>query len=170
MTDQHPSTQTAAIPRDEPRPGSEITTIRYTLRRLGMAGSLARIGNHQQARELCATVIFETQPLIVARADLLRATMHALLLASGFTLLSRLITAMGGRNVQIMVQKNQTGSIAPPQCREEAGRTVYELDARWLHRLAQDDQYLLDWCDRLMAPRQAVPQATTATEHHLAFA
>jgi hypothetical protein len=169
MIQQQFQTQSDAFPRGTPGYCSEITTARYTLRRLGMAVSLARIGNNQQARELCATILFETQPLIVSRADLLRATVHALLLAGGFTLLSRLIMAMGGGEVKLVVSETQVGPVAPPQRRQDSARTVYELDARWLHRLLPDDEHLQQWCESLMAPRHSRTVTSTAApiDHHL---
>jgi hypothetical protein len=169
MTDHPFQMHSDAFHSGTPGYCSEITTVRYALRRLGMAVSLARVGNNQQARELCATIIFEMQPIIVARPDLLQATIHALLSAGGFTLLSRLITAMGRREVKVAVSEIATGPIAPPQCRQDAGRTVYELDPRWLHRLLPDDRYLQQWCEGLMAPRRSRTIAPVAApiEHHL---
>ncbi|MGA3397973.1 MAG: hypothetical protein ABSC95_02035 [Acetobacteraceae bacterium] len=118
---------------------------------LDAAAALARTGDRQRAREHCAAVIFEAQPLIAAQAELLRAALYALLTAHGFRLLSRLVLAMSGTTLQVEVLPACAGPIAPPRQREEPGRTIYTLDPRWLDRLSPDDMFLRHWCDALVA-------------------
>jgi hypothetical protein len=122
-----------------------------TARTLAEIADLARNGEYQQAREGCAAVVFGLQPLIAARPDLLQATLRVLLLARGFRLLSRLVMAVSGRHVTVLLLPPTAGPVASPQPRETGGQTVYELDPRSLDRLASDDAVLRDWCAMLMA-------------------
>ena len=89
--------------------------------------------------------------MIAARADLLRATLYALLLARGFGLLSRLVLATSGRSVKLLLLPQCSGPVASPQSREEPGRTIHLLDPRWLDRLSPDDMLLRHWCDAIIA-------------------
>lgn len=136
---------------------------------LDAAAALARTGNRLRARELCASVLFEMQPIIAARAGLLRAALHALLLAHGCNLLSRMVLAMSGRSVQLVLLRDCAGPIAPPRSREEPGRTIYALDERWIDRLSPDDMFFRQWCDALFAQRheQADLPAAAHTVRHL---
>ena len=140
---------------------------RATLR---AAVASARAGDRQRARELCAAVVFESQPLIAARADLLRAAFHALLVARGFKLLSRLALAISGRGIQLIELSDRAGPVAPPRRREEAGCAIYTLDPRWLDRLSPNDMFLRLWCDTLVAQRHtiAAPVAAAPVPRRLA--
>ena len=89
MPDQQAEKRTRALLPSGPRPGSEEAMAAAARAALDAAAALARAGDRQRARELCAAVLFEAQPMIAARADLLRATLYALLTAHGFKLLSR---------------------------------------------------------------------------------
>jgi hypothetical protein len=129
---------------------------------LDAAAALARAGDRQRARELCAAVLFEAQPMIAARADLLRATLYALLTAHGFKLLSRVLLAMTGRAVHVALLPMCDGPIAAPLSREEPGRTVYTLDPRWLERLSLDDMLLRHWSDALITRRPGQVDLTGA--------
>ncbi|HVC63527.1 MAG TPA: hypothetical protein VND19_24575 [Acetobacteraceae bacterium] len=132
------------------------------------AAALARAGDCQRARELCAAVVFEMQPIIAAHAELLRAALHALLTVRGFRLLSRMVTAISGRSVHVVMLPG-AGPIAPPRRREEAGRTIYILDPRWLDRLSRDDMYVRHWCNALITQRHGHPNrsATAHARRHL---
>ncbi len=135
---------------------------------LDAAAALARSGNCQRARELCAAVAFEAQPLIATRADLLRSMVYALLAARGFRLLSRVALAVSGRTVQVILLPECGGPIAPPYQMEQSGRTIYALDPRWLDRLSPDDIFLRRWCDALIPRRQSpatAPGVAPASRH-----
>lgn len=118
---------------------------------LTTAVALARAGDCRSARHLCATVVLEAQPIIAARKELLAVALHALLIAEGFRLLSRVVMAVSGRSVQAILLPEDAGPIAPPLVREEPWRVTYVLHPRWLARLAPDDVFLRHWCDMLSA-------------------
>jgi hypothetical protein len=130
---------------------------RAALAALNTAVRLARAGDCHGARELCATVVLEAQPIIAARKELLRAALHALLVAHGFKLLSRVVMAVSGRRLQVIVLPEEAGPIAPPRARQEPRRTTYALDPRWLARLSPDDMFLRHWCDALTAREPGRP-------------
>ena len=118
------------------------------------AGALARSGDRQRAREVCAAVLFEMQPIIAARTDLLRPALYALLMAHGFRLLSRVALAMSGVATQVVLRQDWTGPVAQPQRTQTAGRTIYVLDPRWLDQLLPDDMFLRQWSDALAARKR----------------
>jgi hypothetical protein len=145
---------------DDQRPGSKLaleTAARTTLRR---AVGLARAGDCQRARELCAAVVFAIQPLIVAREELLRITLHALLVARGFKQLSRLVASMSGTDVKITLMKSRGGGAAPTCHTEPRGPIVYNVDPRWLAELSPDDVFLRRWSDALAKRRYDHPDTT----------
>jgi len=100
--------------------------------------------------------VLDAQPLIAARKELLAVTLHALLVAEGFKLLSSVVMAVSGRSVRVILLPEDAGPIAPPLVREEPWRTTYVLDSRWLVLLAPDDIFLRHWCDAL-TPREPGP-------------
>jgi hypothetical protein len=156
------------FPLSNARPSSAEALADTAHAALDAAVALARTGNRQQAREICAAVIFEAQPMIAAHADLLRATVYVLLLAHAFGLLARLVGATSGRNVTVTLLPQCNGPIAPPHRRDELGRTNYMLDSRWLDRLSPDDMLLRHLCDALIARRYGQPgrpDATSASRH-----
>jgi hypothetical protein len=168
MQDQQTEKRTQALLPGNIRPWSEHATMHSARGALDTAVALARTGDRQGAREICAAVLFDAQPLIAARPELLRATVCALLAAHGFRLLSRLVLALSGRNVQVGLLPEQSGQIASPQCREEAGRTIYAVDPRWPERVAPDDMLLHHWCDALIARRPSrakLPDRAPAARH-----
>lgn len=124
---------------------------RAALRALEQAVGLARAGDLQRARELCAAVVFDMQPLLARRPALLRAVLHAALVARGFTFVSRLVLAISGRSVRVVPATGDVGAIALPRSRAGAGGTVYEVDTRWVERVAADDTSMRQWCDAIMA-------------------
>jgi hypothetical protein len=123
---------------------------------LTTAVALARAGDCRGARQVCAAVVLDAQPLIAARKELLAVTLHALLVAEGFKLLSSVVMAVSGRSVRVILLPEDAGPIAPPLVREEPWRTTYVLDSRWLALLAPDDIFLRHWCDAL-TPREPGP-------------
>jgi hypothetical protein len=149
-------------------PDSELADQAAALETLRTAVDLAEAGNYQRARELCAAVIFDIQPLIAASRELLRITLHALLLARGFKLLSRLVMAVSGSDVQVTLAPDQKGYAAPPRRGETAGRTVYFLDPNWLARLSPNDLFLQSWSDALAGRRPSHSAAEPARHLELA--
>jgi len=126
------------------------------------AVALARAGDCRGARHLCASVVLEAQPIIAARKELLAVALHALLVAQGFRLLSRLVMAMSGRSVHVVLLPEDAGQIAPPHVREEPRQTTYVLDPRWLARLAPDDIFLRHWCEALCVREAGLPVVADA--------
>jgi hypothetical protein len=148
---------------------SDDAVVDAVLHALDLAVALARAGNCERARELCASVFFEAQPTIAARADLLRYVLHALLAARGFKLLSRVVLAVSGRSVQVVILPDEAGHVAPPRIWQEPRHTVYALDPRWLCELSPDDSFLRHWCETLTAQKTAGRQhaGATAVQRHL---
>jgi hypothetical protein len=113
--------------------------------------AVASAGDRQGARELCAATLFEMQPLLPRNRELLRSLLHALVVSHGFKLLSRLVMALTGRRLRILLLANPEGAIGPPRCQEEMTDTICPIDPRWLVRLTADDPFLRRWCEALMA-------------------
>jgi hypothetical protein len=118
---------------------------------LRTAMDLALCGDREHARELCATVIFEVQPIIARREDLRRAVVHALLVVHAFKLLSRLFRALSGRGLHIVLRPDQHGSIASPSCYEEPRDINCTFDPRWVARLSAEDPFVDRLCGMLVA-------------------
>ena len=136
------------------RSESVIETERAALEAFDDAVALAREGDFQSARQLCVVVVFLIQPLLPSRAALLKATLHALLVSHGFSLLSRVVTAMNGRKVDVTMLPECIGKVEEPRRNEEARRTDLLVDPRWLARLSPEDGFLRDWCDTLAGGTQ----------------
>jgi len=135
---------------------------------LSAAVELAHAGDCQRARELCAAAIFEVQPLIAASKELLRVTLHALLVARGFKLISRLVRALSGLEVRMILMPQREGHGAAPQRGERAGCVIYTLDPDWLCRLSPNDVFLRSWSDALADQRRA--HSTVKPARHLELA
>lgn len=131
---------------------------------------LALAGNCQEARELCSTVIFESQPLIAADAELLRITLYALFLCRGFKMLSRLVMAVSGTDVLVKVMPDDEGYGAPPRRTRTAGRVVYFVDAKWLVQLSPNDIFLETWSRALVGERHDRPMGMVDHSRHLELA
>jgi hypothetical protein len=116
---------------------------------LGQAIASAQAGDHQRGRELCASVLFEIQPLLARRKALLRATVLALLVSQGFKLLTRVVVALSGQSIRVVLKLDSSGQMVPPRCHEEPQETIYTIDPRWLTRLTDEDAFLRGWCDAL---------------------
>ena len=116
----------------------------------------ARHGDRRRARERCAAVIFQAQPLIAARPVLLRATLHALLAAGQFRLLARLIGAISGRRIELVLLPANADAIGLPRAREGPRHTTYTLDPHWLERLSPDDIFVRHLCNLALPARDAV--------------
>jgi hypothetical protein len=135
------------------RPGSGEAMAIAVRAALDAAVALVRRGDRQGAREHCAAIVFDAQPLIAARPELLRGMLYALLMAHGFRLLSRVVLAMTGKAVHVALLPVATGPIASPRAQLEPGRTIYTLDPRWLALLSPDDAGFRQWCDALTGQR-----------------
>ena len=151
MAEQRPDVRPPAPWPSGSRPNSGDAMAGAVRATLTAAVALARAGDCRGARQLCASVVLDAQPMIAARKELLVVALHALLVAQGFRLLSGVVMAVSGRGVQVIVLPEQAGPIAPPHVREEPLRTTYVLDPRWLDRLSPDDVFLRHWCDVLTA-------------------
>jgi hypothetical protein len=151
--------------RDGSRSGSELETERMALETLEDAIALAREGHLQSARQLCVVVVFLLQPSIASRPVLLKATLRALLVARGFSLMSRLLVAINGRGVDVTMLPACIGRIEAPRRHEETRRTVLLVDPRWLDQLPPTDPFLDEWCDALIAGvSRGLEQRTRWTE------
>jgi hypothetical protein len=137
--------------REELPPALDIGTEPAALAALDAAVTLAREGDYLAARRICATVVFHAQPSIAAQPALLRAALHALLVAHGFRLLSRVIIAITGSRVDVTLLPECTGEIEAPRRHDEPRRTAFLIDPRWLDKLSPDDQFLTGWCEELTA-------------------
>jgi hypothetical protein len=151
MPDQQSEQRIRALWRGSPYPNSEEATADTVQAALDAVVALARTANRQRAREICAAIVFDAQPIIAARTDLLRATVHALLIAQAFRLLSRVVLAISGRTVKVVLLLQCPGPIAPPRSIQEPERTIYAVDPRWVDRLSPNDMFLRHWCDALSA-------------------
>jgi hypothetical protein len=149
MAEQRPDVLPAVCWPSGPRPGTGDAMVGAVQAALATAAALARAGDYRGARQLCAEVVLDAQPIIAARRELLAAALHALLLAQGFRLLSGLVRAVGGRDVRVVLLPEAGGPVAPPCVRERLGGTTWVLDGRWLDRLSPDDAFLRHWCDAL---------------------
>ncbi len=139
-------------------PGDEAAA-RATLR---LAVGLARTGDGRRARDLCAAVVFHAQPLIAAREELRRLTLHALLVARGFRLLSRLVRAIGGSDVEIVLLPHHGAGTAPVCRAGPRGRTTYFVHPGWLARLSPDDAFVRSWSEALAWGDCRHPDASVA--------
>ncbi|MEJ0016896.1 MAG: hypothetical protein WDN25_10045 [Acetobacteraceae bacterium] len=143
------------LPPDEPARSIVARSI------LAAAVTIARAGDPQTGRERCATVMFELLPVLARRQDLLVPLLHTLLVCHGFRLAARLVMAMSGRRLRIMLRADAEGPVGPPHCQEEPWEVICPIDPRWLERLRVDDPYLRRWGEALAAGR-GLPAETPA--------
>jgi hypothetical protein len=132
----------------------DLATEASILAALQDAVALARRGDSQGARERSAALISQAQPLIAASPVLLRAALHALLVARQFRLLTRLIGAISGRRIELLLLPADADPIGLPRAREAPRQTTYTLDPHWLERLSPDDIFVRRLCN-LALPVQA---------------
>src|SRR5271156_3972944 len=149
MVHPRPENPDDAFCHDDLRPASSVGTEHAALAALTAAVAVARDGNYLAARRICATVVFHAQPTISARPALLRATLHALLVAHGFRLLSRVVLAVTGIHVDVTLLPECGGEVEKPRRHDEPRRIALLVDPRWLDDLSPDDQFLEAWCDEL---------------------
>lgn len=131
------------------RPTAEAARAEAAMATLRRAIAMARAGDHQHGRELCASVLFEIQPMLARHRMLLRTAVCALLMSQGFKLLTRVAVALSGRRIRIVLMVGGAGRATPPRCQDEAGETVFTVDPRWLAQLSVEDAFLQGWCDSL---------------------
>jgi len=116
--------------------GSETKTDDDTLKALHAAVVVSRSDNRFRARQLCATIIFESQYFVASRKTLLRAMLCALLVAHGFRMLSRFVLASYGLSVRISLVPDGTGQ---PRIQLGPGQVRMVVNQRWLDELSPDD-------------------------------
>ena len=131
------------------RPNAEASRAEAAMATLRRAIAAARAGDHQEGRELCASVLFEIQPMLARHRTLLRTAVCALLISQGFKLLARVAVALSGRRIRFVLWLGRAGRIAPPRCQDEANETIFTIDPRWLAQLSVEDSFLQGWCDSL---------------------
>lgn len=131
------------------RPTAEAARVEAAMTILQQAITAARAGDHQYGRELCASVLFDVQPILGRHKTLLRTAVCALLMSQGFKLLTRIVVALSGRRVRVVLWLGDAGRIAPPHCQDEAHETIVTVDPRWLAQLSVEDSFLQGWCDAL---------------------
>jgi hypothetical protein len=114
----------ATARQSPPRPLATDDAADSIRRDLTMIRTLAGASEYQQARELCATLLADQQPLISRQPELLRETFITLIAIRGFQQLSRLAMAASGVEVRVAAR---AGARLPPslECREEFGREVF---------------------------------------------
>lgn len=151
MSEQSLSLYERDFPAPATRPGSTDEMEKIVLLALNSAISYADVGDFHRARELCAAVIFENQPLIAVRRDLLHRTFQALVLARGFGLLSRLVMAISGGDVQVAVLPDGAPAAIAPTRSAGNGRIIYALDASGWDRFSSDGERVRRWSAELVA-------------------
>lgn len=120
---------------------------------LTRAAAVAHAGDHQHARELCATAMFDVLAIVARRHELLQLLVHALLVSHGLRQLSRLAQALAGLHLRFLFRLDGGPQGDAPR-REENGRDViYTIDPRWLTRLKADDPFVVSLSDALSARR-----------------
>jgi hypothetical protein len=149
MLDPPPAHGNQTLRLSTTRPCSETETQAEYLAAFTAAAILARSGDRSRARQLCASVIFEAQPLIATQSTLLRATLHTLLVARGFQLLSRVVNAVSGVAVEVVLLPNNRRQITPPRSHQDERRIRLLMDPRWLDIVTPDDLFLSQWCKAL---------------------
>ena len=134
-------------------PAKHFDTAARAMESLGVAVAVARSGDRERAREMCAAVLFSVQPILGRNRQLLSALLYALLTAHGFKLLSRLVQAMSGRRLHVVLTADGGRAVRPPVCYEESRDVNCTIDAGWLVRLDADDPYLRRWSAALAVGR-----------------
>jgi hypothetical protein len=135
------------------RTAPEAVRADVAMATLEQAVAAARAGDHQCGRELCASVLFQIQPMLARHKSLLRTAICALLMSQGFNLLTRVTVALSGERIRVVLWLKDGAPITPPRCQQEAQETIYTIDPRWLAQLSIDDPFLHGWCDALASGR-----------------
>jgi hypothetical protein len=157
MPEAQPDPSAEVLWLDGLRAGSHNEVEATALSVLDAATALALAGNYQAARQLCATVIFQAQPLMATRPSLLRATLYTLLVGRGFKLMSNVVRSVSGRGVDVTLLPDGMDRIEPPRCYEEARRFALVLHPQWLSSLSPNDLFLQRWCEVLVSGEQFDP-------------
>ena len=116
----------------------------------------ARAGDLRLGRELCSAALLEAQPLLSRCEWHLRNAVIALLVSACFRLLSRLIRALTGKSVCVVLGNSGRASDAPLRFRENTLGKIITVDPRWLIDLSVDGPFLRAWCQEL-ARGEAMP-------------
>jgi hypothetical protein len=147
------------------RPSPETERAEAAMAALEQAICVARAGDHQRGRELCASVLFDIQTMLARRKVLLRTAVLALLVSQGFKLLTRVAVALTGQRIRVVLKLEGGGEFIPPRFHEAVQETVFTVDPRWLVQVTADDPFLLGWCEALAGGR--VSHGGPATQRHL---
>jgi hypothetical protein len=149
------------------RPTAETARADAAMATLRQAMAAARAGDHQHGRELCASVLFEIQPILSRHRDLLRTAVCALLMSQGFKLLTRIALALSGRRIRIVLWLGGADRIAPPRSQDEVQETIFTIDPRWLAQLSVEDPFLQGWCNSLATGQASYSGRPTASRARL---
>ena len=68
-----------------------------------------------------------------------------MLIANSFRLISRVILALNGCNIRLLLASTAVGPVTPVRTREQGRLTIYHLDPRWIENLSPDDVVLEQW-------------------------
>lgn len=142
------------LDRDAPAPISLVATGDaedwQLRRRLGEARALAGVGDHRMARVLCAEVVFKYQPRLARDRELLRLTIATMIHARGFQMLGRLLAAVHGWRVRIVLGEAGAPLIDHVEAPGVTGFTVSEL----LYADASRDAVIERWSEELAWGRE----------------
>ena len=144
----------------------ETVRAELAMTTLERAIAAARAGDHQCGRELCASVLFQIQPMLARHKSLLRTAVCALLISQGFNLLTRVTVALSGERIRVVLWLKDGAPIALPHCQQEDQEAIYTIDPRWLAQLSVVDPFLQGWCDALASGQASyggTPAANRAT-------
>src|SRR5690348_8094404 len=98
------------------RAAPETVRADVALATFEQAVAAARAGDHQYARELWASVLVHSQPILAHHKSLLRSAVCALLMSHGFNLLTRITVALSGERVRVALWFKDGAPITPPRC------------------------------------------------------
>jgi hypothetical protein len=149
------------------RTAPETVRADVAMATLERAIAAARAGDHQCGRELCASVLFQIQPMLPRHKNLLRTAVCALLISQGFNLLTRLAVALSGERIRVVLCLEAGAPITPPHRQKEAQETIFTIDPRWLTQLSIADPFVQGWCNALASGRAGYGGRTGAKRGRL---
>lgn len=68
-----------------------------------------------------------------------------MLIANSFRLISRLVLALNGCNIRLLLASGGVSPVEPLRSSEQGRHTIYYLDPRWIENLSPDDTLLEQW-------------------------
>jgi hypothetical protein len=124
---------------------------------LGIA--LARSGDRQGARRICARLILREQPCLASASELRRDLVYLLLISDGLKLLSRTWSTVSGCRINVSLSSNGL-EVTDSSSFVINGRDLTLLMDRWrIYNLQQDDQLFQCFYTALDSIRQNVRRA-----------